>query len=98
MSPAAHNLHRHAAFKYLFVLKAVYRRLFRLTQGFPECVILFPIHGTVDIIRRTLVITGGKIGVVHIHRFKADNRCRRIIKMQVFMSTQLFPDAVKQGI
>ena len=98
MSAASHHFHRHAALKHLLVLKAVHRCLFCLAQRLPECIVLLSVHRAVDVIRRALVIAGRKIGTVHIHRFKADNRCRRIIKMQVFMCAELVVNALEQSI
>ena len=69
---AGHYLHRHTALKHARVLKAVDLRLLGGGELLPESVVLLLGHGTVDIVRGTPVISGGKPGAFHVYALKGD--------------------------
>ena len=66
-----HDLNGHTALKYLDVLLALFVKLLELClfgsrKSLPKGVVLFFVHGTVDIVRISLVVTGCEKGNVHI--------------------------------
>ena len=66
LPPPGHHLHRHAPFKDILILKPVDRGLLGGAEFPPEGQVLLLGQGAVDVIRRALVVPGGKPGAVHV--------------------------------
>jgi len=98
LPPAGHDLHRHAALKDLFILKAMYRRLFGTGKLPDKALILLLVHGAVDIVRCPLVVAGGKPAVLHVQRLKAHQRRSRIIEIESLRTTKEFGNSLRHGI
>ena len=98
LSPPGHDLHGHAAFKDLFVLKAMHRRFLCIRKLPDKVQILLPIHGAVDVIRGALVIAGGEPAVIHIQRFKAHQWGRRVIEVQALCAAEIVGNRRRHGI
>ena len=73
-------------------------RLLGLRQGLPELVILLPVQGTIDVIRASPVVAGGKPGFLHINGPKGHERSRSVEEMQVFLLSKILGNARRQGI
>ena len=86
---AGHHFHRHAAFKHAAVVEAVNLRLFGGDQLADKGRILFLRHRAVYIIRRSLVIAGGEIGVLHVNTVQCHDGSHRVVEMQVEFRTEL---------
>ena len=98
LAAAGHHLHRHTALKHIVILEAVDLRLLRGNQRLPEGQILLPVHGTVDVIRRALVIAAGKIGAGHIHTVKGHQRRGSVKEMEGIGIPQQYRQLVRQRV
>ena len=82
----------------MLVLKAVDLRLLRRDQRLPKRLILLFPHRAVDIIRRPLVVTGGKPGFFHVNALKRHQRRRRVEKIERMPVSELRGDGVCQRV
>ena len=98
LAAAGHHLHRHTALKHIVILEAVDLRLLCGNQRLPEGQILLPVHGTVDVIRRALVIAAGKVGAGHIHTVKGHQRRGSVKEVEGIAIPQQYRQLVRQCV
>ena len=98
LAPAGHDLHRHTAFKDLFVLKAVDRGLLGGGQLPDKGLVLGLIHGAVDIIRSSPVVPGGKPGLVHVDGLRRHQWRGSVVEVQITGPAEVVRDGGGQGL
>ena len=91
IAASRHDFHRHTSLKDLFVhrarlaltVKRFQRRRLSRQQRMIKSIILFSVHGAVDITRLPFAVTGSDICLSHINACRIHNRRSRIEEMQI---------------
>ena len=98
LPPPGHDLHGHTALEDVLVLKAMHRGLLGLPQFLPERKILLLRQGAVDVVRRALVVPGGKPGAVHVDALKGHQRRGGVVEVQIPAVREMLRNALRQCI